>query len=41
MRSTCPLSSIIRTGETRVYGNALLRKGVTPVASPAGEETGA
>lgn len=22
---------IIRTGETRVYGNALLRKGVTPV----------
>jgi len=23
---------IIRTGETRVYGNALFRKGVTPVA---------
>jgi L-fucose mutarotase len=22
---------IIRTGETRVYGNALFRKGVTPV----------
>lgn len=24
---------IIRTGETRIYGNALFRKGVTPVAS--------
>ena len=24
---------IIRTGETRTYGNALFRKGVTPVAS--------
>ena len=24
---------IIRTGETRVYGNALLRKGVTPIPS--------
>ncbi|MCC6497115.1 MAG: transport protein RbsD/FucU, partial [Propionibacteriaceae bacterium] len=24
---------IIRTGETRVYGNALFRKGVTPVMS--------
>lgn len=23
---------IIRTGETRIYGNAILRKGVTPVA---------
>lgn len=24
---------IIRTGETRIYGNALFRKGVTPVAA--------
>ncbi|MFV0406056.1 MAG: RbsD/FucU family protein [Propioniciclava sp.] len=24
---------IIRTGETRIYGNALLRKGVTPVTA--------
>jgi L-fucose mutarotase len=25
---------IIRTGETRVFGNALFRKGVTPVPQP-------
>lgn len=25
---------IIRTGETRIYGNALFRKGVTPVTRP-------
>ncbi len=32
---------IIRTGETRVYGNALLRKGVTPVPAASDETTGA